>query len=394
MHLATRPTLCMALTASVLCVAGIAHAQSDTPSDPLDVLWERVIEKLNQASDALEPPLAPPEPVAIRWQARRISSIDLGAPLLALASGDLDGDAKAEILTLTTRELFIVDRQGRRKLTIRARIQIPGPKAPIRPRSPVGSIVVSDTDADGVPDITVRSSAHARSVTFGYRDGALFEKRRVDGFRMCPAVSAELDAGRHEFTSVTLVEPTPKPKTPTNGEHAPSDTVAPTATLPGRIPLHAIAFGADRPPRFLSARCRDDMVDTIGRQLSVIGIVASDRKLHLWSGKRCPRRALACHEHRVSTRKIGGKGVAFELGDVDRDGYPEVIVSAASPPGQPDHLTVLSWRKKRMRQLFKRTFSGGVVGVTAGDIDGDGILNVFAAVRLLGSHRVDMWVFN
>ena len=79
---------------------------------------------------------------------------------------------------------------------------------------------------------------------------------------------------------------------------------------------------------------------------------------------------------------------------MNRDGQPEITTTGAAPPGEPDRVTVLSWRDQRFVRVFSRAFSGGVVAVTVADIDGDGIDNVVAAVRLPGSYRVDLWTLN
>jgi hypothetical protein len=44
--------------------------------------------------------------------------------------------------------------------------------------------------------------------------------------------------------------------------------------------------------------------------------------------------------------------------------------------------------------VFRRGFSGGVVGLGSGDIDGDGDGDVIAAVRLAGARKVDLWVLD
>jgi hypothetical protein len=44
--------------------------------------------------------------------------------------------------------------------------------------------------------------------------------------------------------------------------------------------------------------------------------------------------------------------------------------------------------------VFKKNFSGGVGAIVGDDVDGDGDLEVVAAVRLVGAERVDLWLLN
>ena len=395
--------------------AGPAPQARPGKAGPLDQaqrlghMWDHIREQLERAADERQPQLSPPQPTAVRWQARRISSVDLGAPLLALESGDLDGDGRAELIALTTREVILIERRSRRRLDLRTRIALPAEPASVRPRDPVGAVLVSDVDGDGRAEVLARSSDRKHTAIYSYHDGGLIERGTQPGFPLCQQVAGELQTGRNYFVSAArhvvplaleplpVASPPPGPAPPTPPVSAPPpDPAPPRSWAPAMDPASAFAtaFETNLPKPFFAARCRHDMVDPLGRPLAVVGIVGNDGTLHLWADRACPRRDDTCRLDRLRTRTLADNGTAFAIGDVDRDGHPEVVVTSDVPPGEPDRVTVLSWREGRLRRLFQRGFSGGVVGLTAGDIDSDGALEVLAAVRLLGSHRVDIWVLN
>jgi hypothetical protein len=369
----------LGLAAWIVVALAASRAQGgDEPAGgALVELWHQAMQALQKASDEREPPLVAPRPVTLRWQARRVSSIDLDAPLLALGAGDLDGDGRAELIALTTRELVIMERRGPRTLGLRARAPLPGEPAALRPRDPVGALVVADLDGEGRIGIAARSSERARGAVFEYREGALVEQGRFEGFPLCPGVFGELEPGRNYFAAI---------RAPAMDEPAMND-LANAFDLAG-------AFGKDMPEKFFAARCRDDLVDPIGRRLMVMSVLDTSGRLLLWTRRRCPRDDPECEKGAMVTRTQADKGVAFEIADLDRDGHPELVVTAKAPPGDPDGVTVLSWQGGRLKGLFNREFSGGVVGLTSGDIDGDGIVDLVAAVRLWGSNRVDLWTFH
>jgi hypothetical protein len=148
------------------------------------------------------------------------------------------------------------------------------------------------------------------------------------------------------------------------------------------------------PERLFALRCRDDLVDPAGRPLRVEGALRTDGTLALTAEVACRSTDRACPDPPSASRTLADNGYAFELADVDRDGHPEVIVTAAAAPGDGDKVTVLTWRAGRLRRAFDRTFSGGVVALAAADLEGRGAPAVLAAVRLPGSTRFDLWTFN
>jgi hypothetical protein len=86
-------------------------------------------------------------------------------------------------------------------------------------------------------------------------------------------------------------------------------------------------------------------------------------------------------------------GTAFELADLDRDGKPELVYASASAPGEPDEVRAVTLGEDDKKTKWKKAFTaGGVAGIAVGDFDGAPA--VIAAVRLVGSTRVDFWRLN
>jgi hypothetical protein len=372
--------------------AGATPAQRQARRQQVGALWDRITVLLDEASAAHVPARVPPMPVPVRWQAKRVASIPLDAPLLALAAGDLDGDARDELVALTAREVVILGPDGD-GFAVRARAALPAEPAAVRPRTPVGTLVVHDGDGDGRDEVAARSSEQARGVVLasqvapraqprGKAGPALEERGRAAGFPLCAGVLGQLEPGRHEFAGVL-------PGAPGSAPGSAPGTAAPATAAP------ATAADSPLPPlpaRFWSARCSRALVDPAGRGLAVAAVVAADGTLTMTSSARCAAAEQGCPG--PGEIRLAGAGVAFEIADLDRDGHPEIAVTRAAAPGDPDEVEISTWSGSDLRSRFRRGFTGGVVGLAAGDFHGRGAPTLIGAVRLLGSHRVDLWSFN
>lgn len=298
------------------------------------------------ALEARAPRLVPPVPVAVAWKAARIGSFDLGAPLVALTGGDLDGDGKGELYAVTAREVIAFAVTGKKAREL-GRVTFAGPPAVPASRDAVGSAVV-----DG-PALVAASSAWAAELRAGWEAPAgqggartLVGQPGEAGFLVCPGERLQLVPGRNHF-----------------GEPA--------------APVHGV-------------RCRADLVDPEGYPLRVRAAL-TDTRIDVVVEK-CAAGGSACQV--VATHAYKDYGVAFALADVDRDGTPEVIVSGAGAPGDRDAVKVIELGGDEKRGLFRQAFNGGVAAIAVLDSDGDGKAEVVAAVRLAGATRVDLWRFN
>jgi VCBS repeat protein len=353
-----------------------APAAAASPTEVrLRGIWDAVAARLAAAAAERAQVLRPPRPHKVVWRARRITSLDLGAPLLALAAGDIDGDGRAEILALTERELVALRPSGPRSLAEIARVALPAETAAIQPRDPVGALSLTDASGDGILDVLARTSRTRAGAAYGGLRDALVALAPLSGFPVCPGLAPELVEGRNYFDGASVAA------------------------------ASAAALGGPLPSRFFAARCRDDLVDPEGRRMRARTVVdtAGVAQVVLQvacrdgdGGPACPKAGWRS----AGEAAIGGAGTAFELADVDADGRPELIVAADGAPGDPDAVAVYTIAPGatsaagRNKRIFRKGFAGGVAGIAAGDVDGDGDLDAVAAVRLVGSQRVDLWLLN
>lgn len=171
--------------------------------------------------------------------------------------------------------------------------------------------------------VVVSVSTLAKNVRLHWVDKALVAEQGQPGFALCAGESLTLTAGRNYFGDL------------------------------------------------YTSRCAS-MVDAEGRVLNVRGDVSVANMLTVTAP--------------TGTFEYKDAGVAIELADIDHDGTPEVIYSAAAAPGDADTLRVLSLGDDQKKPKLKKAFTaGGIAGIAGVGSD------VFVAVRLVGSSRVDLW---
>lgn len=332
----------MRIPLALACVLVAAPARADDDGF-LHRLAAEVHAKLAAASAARAPTVVPPVPIEVRWHASKLASIPLGAPLVALAAADLDGDGKAELYAVTPREVIAYGVEQRRLVEL-GRVPFTGEPAARPPRDVVGTAIV-----DGGA-LVASVSTFARGLRVTWKDRHLVGDPGEAGFALCPGRVAQLATGRNYFGTAA-----------------------------------AGNYGE---------QCRDDLVDPRGYPLHVHAALSLAGRLELVA-QTCEPGGGACRE--VARYAYDRVGIAYALADVDRDGRPELIYSAAVAPGDPDTITAVTLGERPSHaHLVHRFAAGGVAGVAVADFDGDGRLDTIAAVRLVGAApggapNIDLW---
>jgi hypothetical protein len=86
-------------------------------------------------------------------------------------------------------------------------------------------------------------------------------------------------------------------------------------------------------------------------------------------------------------------GTAYALADLERDGTPELVFASGNAPGEADEVRVVALGEDEKKPKWKKAFTaGGVAALAVGDFDN--APTAIAAVRLIGSTRVDLWRLN
>ena len=284
--------------------------------------------KVDAAAAAHAPAIVPPKRIDVHYAAKRIGSIDLGAPVLALVAADLDGDHKAELYAVTAREVIAIGVAPR--VHELGRGAFSGEPAVPRPRDDVGAAIVEGGA------VIASSSRWTRTLRITWQAGALHFDASDPAFALCPGEHAQLAPGRNYFgTGATA---------------------------------------------YFGVRCAE-LVDGKGAPLHARAELSTANKL-----------AVAAGELHGEYPNVG---VAFDVADLDRDGTPEVIFAAAGAPGDPDIVRIVALGEGIKHEKLKKTFpAGGVAAIAVGDLDGDGALDVIAAVRLYGAPKVELWRLN
>jgi len=288
---------------------------------------------------ARSPTLVPPKKISLAYKLAKLGTLDLGAPLVAFAAADLDGNGRSELYAVTAHDVIAIAVLSDKKPREIGRVAFLGERATIGPRD-----VVATATQDGAT-LIARASTFATSSRLSWKKGAFVGEAGDPGYWMCAGERTQLVPGRNYF--------------------------------------------GDAQNNTYGVRCTNALVDADGYPMRARAQLSVANKLEV-SVERCAAKDLGCqpalHQEYVNV------GTAFEIADVDRDGTAEVLYAAAGAPGDPDVLRVATLGEDEKKQKLKKTFAaGGIVGIVVADLDGDGAPEAIAAVRLVGSPKVELW---
>ena len=282
-----------------------------------------------------------PIPVGFRFKPKKIGTLDLRPDIAATAVADLDRDGRLEAFVAGENTVAVVSfLHGPR---IVANVRFPD-IAQRRSRQLVGSLHVVGAElraqvSSHANPIVVQWNGNGYTGATGGAPNTTTVAAASAGFEFCKDQTWPLHPGRNWF-----------------------DT-------------GVVGQGA------YNAVCRDDLVDAQGHFWSMRASVSEHDVLHVETQAHCDTTCGA-----VQPFDMTGAGYAVAIDDLDQNGVPEVVASAASANADTVTITELS---SPPRVVLRRRFAAGVVGLLTGDFDGDGRRDAIALVR--AGKRIDVW---
>jgi hypothetical protein len=334
-----RASLACALVAGAVSSATAESPPESTKDTYLSRLVNKVRTRLDDMAAAHAPKIVPPVPVNVtfRQPSRKLLSFDAGAPLVALAGADLDGDGKRELYAVTSNQVIALAWRGARIAEL-GRVAFSGDRAVPASRDPVGTAFVNGNQ------LIAASSAWAREIAVTWDKKSLVAQVGNPGFQRCTHNRVALRSGRNFFEDNTY----------------------------GKV-------------------CREDLVDAGGYPLHATATLSTSGKLVVET-ESCQPGGATC---RPGISHTYSSGAAFAIGDVNRDGNPEIVVSGLGAVGDDDFIRVITIGHDEKKALFtSQPKPPGVVALAVTDLDGDGVDEVIVALRLHPGNIIDLVRFD
>ncbi len=291
-----------------------------------------------------------PVPIEFRFKPKKIGTLDIRPDLAAAVVADLNRDGRMEAFIASEHAVTVIDLSHSPRII--ANVRFPD-VAQRRSRQLVGSMRVAGAE------VRAQVSSHANAMVVQWNGGSYIGTPS--------GVTIASGAG--------------------NAGNAPTATAAAAgfefckdqtwALHPGRNWFDTGVAGQG----VYNVVCRDDLVDAQGRFWSVRASVSEHDLLHVEAQPPCNTTCDA-----VQRFDMAGAGYAFTLDDLNQNGVPEVLASAASANADTVTITELSLPP---RVVLRRRFAAGVVALLSGDFDGDGKREAIALVR--AGTWIDVW---
>lgn len=323
-------------------------AETLESNDALGRWWQSIETQFDSFAESRK--IVPPTPIKVRWRAREVLTKPLENDLLDLIAADLNLDGKSELVGLTSKELLVIS-QYRGLVGVRSRVALPAVPSSLGSRDTIGELTAKVVD--GVMTIRARTSEQGVGGIYQFENDALVLKSEFLGYPVCEDGEIEAAPGRNYFAGATA-----------------------------RWPEGAFALK----PSVYTVQCVST-VDSDGYPSRYSSQVETNGSLHVL----CTSDRGACQSETIEQ---AGAGYAHLITDADQDGSPEVVVTGAGAFGASDRVTVMSYGEDGLVSVFEKDFDAGVVALAAADLDGDGALEIIAALRVPGGGQVVLWLLN
>ncbi len=322
-------------TCGSIAVGAAGASPPSIPSAPFTRGWQALQHRiaLEQQRQARVP-----VPVGFHFKPKKIGSLDVRPDVAGAAVADLDHDGRMEAFVATDQAVAVLDFS--RSPRIVATVRFPD-AAQRRSRQLVGSVYANSAE------VRARVTSHPSAMAVqwdgtgytGVGHGARSAPDSVAGFEFCKDQVWPLHPGRNWFDTGVVGQ------------------------------------------GVYTSVCRDDLADAQGQLWSLRASVSEHDVLHVDARPHCDTICGATQPF-----DLVGTGYALAVDDLDQNGVPEVLASAALANADVVTITELSLPP---RVVLRRRFTAGVVALLTGDFDGDGKRDAIALVR--AGKRLDVW---